>query len=276
MLGRRRFLKFAGLVPICFCCRSATAAGESDPLVCTELVMPDFQSSLEIAIDENPENDPMRQNLPRTEAISLYKKKWNPQRRILNISFIEEPKYLDKVIQNARGWEPHIGMKFRFGNSDPDVLVSFDEGGSWSYIGTDSRYYAQRGRPSMNFGWFNTATADGEFSRVALHEFGHALSLVHEHSHPGGTISWKQTDVIAYYAKQGWSTVDVKNQIFKKYQLSQVNGSRYDPTSIMHYPIDKTLVSDPSDVVGWNEQLSLLDIEVIAKLYPKAKSKLPS
>ncbi|MBZ7927046.1 hypothetical protein LAC81_25455 [Ensifer adhaerens] len=237
--------------------------------------MADFKASLEIAIDENPDNDPARQNLPHSEAISLYKKKWNPKRRILNVSFLDEPTYLDKVIKNARGWEDHIGMNFRFGPSDPDILIAFDKGGSWSYIGTDSRYYAQRGRPSMNFGWFDSKTADGEFSRVCLHEFGHALSLVHEHSHPGGKISWKEKAVFAYYKKQGWSEDDVRRQIFKKYQLSQVNGSGYDQTSIMHYPIDASLVTDPSDAVGWNEQLSSLDKAVIAKLYPKATSQLP-
>ncbi|QTQ83991.1 hypothetical protein J8N08_13445 [Agrobacterium tumefaciens] len=277
MIGRRSFLKFTGFVPVCLCCGpdGGAQAQEDETLLCTELVMPNFEESLKIAIDENPENDPIRENLPRSEAISLYNKKWNPKRRLLNVSFLDEPAFIDKVIGYARGWEPHMGIRFRFGNSDADILVSFEKGGSWSYLGTDSRYYAQRGRPSMNYGWFTASTSEEEFRRVTLHEFGHALSLVHEHSHPGGRISWNEKAVFAHYAKQGWTEDDVRAQVFRKYQLSQVNGSNYDPTSIMHYAIDRRLVTDPVDAVGWNTQLSDLDKTTIAKLYPKKRTNLP-
>ncbi|WP_165503818.1 M12 family metallopeptidase [Rhizobium laguerreae] len=277
MLHRRSFLKHVGYAAVCSCCSlNGARAADAVPLVCTELALPDYKLALEIAIDENLANDPAKENVTASEAISLYKKKWNPDRRILNVSFLTEPKYLQKVITQAQGWESYIGLKFRFGNSSPDVLVAFDEGGSWSFVGTDSRYYAQRGRPSMNFGWFDDATEEEEFRRTTLHEFGHALSLVHEHSHPSGDISWKKQAVYDYYAKQGWTPPDVDQQVFAKYQLSQVNGSAYDPTSIMHYPIAKELVSNQADVVGWNTKLSKLDQEVISKLYPSNDRGLPS
>ncbi|MER8799914.1 MULTISPECIES: M12 family metallopeptidase [unclassified Mesorhizobium] len=234
--------------------------------------MKDFNTALNIAIDENPANDPSLENLPRTEAISLFKKKWHPDRRVLHVDFLSQPAYIDNVISAAKGWEPFIGIKFLFGQSDPDILVNFEEGGSWSYIGTDSRYFSARGRPSMNFGWFDASTDKSEFHRTTLHEFGHALSLVHEQSHPGAHISWKEAEVFAYYAKLGWSKDDVREQVFAKYELSQVNGSNYDPTSIMHYPIPKELVSDLNDVVGWNTELSQLDKTTITTLYPKSLS----
>jgi hypothetical protein len=238
--------------------------------------MKDVNAAFEIAIAENPANDPANQGHARTEAISLFKKKWNPQRRIINVSFVEEPSYLDKIISHARNWEPFIGVKFRFGESNPDVLVSFDPGGSWSYIGTDSLNFATRERSSMNFGWFDATTDDKEFNRTVVHEFGHALSLVHEHSHPDANISWNKPVVYAYYQKQGWSKDDVDQQIFAKYDLSQVNGSQYDPHSIMHYPIDASMVTNPADVVGWNTDLSELDKEVIASLYPKLSMQIPT
>lgn len=273
-MDRRSFLKFSGFAPVCLCCSSAWAAnGDAVPHVCTELAMRDFETALDIAIDENPDNNP--KNLPRSEAISLYKKKWNPKRRILNVSFLEEPKYLDKVIAQAKGWQPHIGIRFVFGNSDPDILVAFDSGGSWSYIGTDSRYFASRGRPSMNFGWFAEDTEDSEFSRTTLHEFGHALSLVHEHSHPTGPISWDVSKVYAYYKDRGWNEEMVNQQVFQKYELSQVNGSEYDRTSIMHYPIPRELVLKEEDAVGWNTELSSLDKAVISTLYPTQTGQMP-
>jgi hypothetical protein len=169
-----------------------------------------------------------------------------------------------------------MNIVFHFGNSNPDILISFDPGGSWSYIGTDCIAYATRQQPSMNFGWFDDHTDDTEFNRTVVHEFGHALSLVHEHSHPQAHISWNIQVVYAYYAKQGWSHDDVDQQVFMKYDLSQVNGSQYDPHSIMHYPIDASLVTNPADSVGWNTDLSELDKTVISSLYPKHTAHIPT
>lgn len=276
MISRRKFVQFSGSIPICMCCGSIAAKAANGKLkVCTELAMKDFSKALDIAIDENPDNDPSRRNLRRTEAIALYSKKWHPSRRRLSVSFLQEPTYLDKVIEQAKIWNDHMGMQLRFGTSDPDILVAFQPGGSWSYIGTDSRYFSQRGRASMNFGWFNASTTTEEFKRTTLHEFGHALALVHEHQHPGGEVDWNRQAVYDYYASQGWGSDQVDRNIFAKYKRPQVNGSQYDQTSIMHYPIPNELVSDSSDVVGWNTELSSLDEQVIERLYPKTSSNLP-
>jgi len=36
----------------------------------------------------------------------------------------------------------------------------------------------------MNYGWLRDDTQDEEYSRVVLHEFGHALGCIHEHQQP--------------------------------------------------------------------------------------------
>ena len=245
------------------------------PEICTELALQDFQLALDVAIDENPENDPATKGLARTEAISLYSKKWNKQRRVLRVGFLTEPSYLDRVIGSAKKWEEHMGISFRFGSSNPDIFVSFEEGGSWSYLGTDSLYFSKKSIPSMNFGWFKSSSTDQEIDRTTIHEFGHALSLVHEHSHPTGNVSWNKPAVYAYYKKRGWDKERVDRNIFKKYELQQVNGSAYDPKSIMHYPIPASLVLDASDSVGWNTALSDLDKSTIQEIYPKKHHSIP-
>ena len=55
-----------------------------------------------------------------------------------------------------------------------------------SYLGTDARRYARTGRASMNlvFDPDDPQNDDDEFHRVILHEFGHALGLIHEHMRP--------------------------------------------------------------------------------------------
>lgn len=121
----------------------------------------------------------------------------------------------------------------------------------------------------MNFGWFNSSTSDQEFSRVAIHEFGHALGMIHEHQHPLASIPWDVNAVYQYYADtQGWSKAQVDNNIFAKYSTSQTNYSTYDQASIMHYPVEEELTIGNFSV-GWNTVLSSTDKSFIASVYPK-------
>ena len=96
---------------------------------------------------------------------------------------------------------------------DPDaqIRISFKEEGSWSYLGKDALQIAA-GKPTMNYGWLTPDSQDQEYSRVVLHEFGHALGAIHEHQAPGVTIPWDKTAVYAYYALQGWSKEDSRPQ----------------------------------------------------------------
>ena len=48
----------------------------------------------------------------------------------------------------------------------------------------------------MNYGWLTPESAQDEVRRVVLHEFGHALGLIHEHQNPkGGGIEWNRDAV---------------------------------------------------------------------------------
>lgn len=53
----------------------------------------------------------------------------------------------------------------------------------------------------MNYGWLYPDTPDQEYSRVVLHEFGHALGAIHEHQHPEAAIPWDKPKVYEYYAR---------------------------------------------------------------------------
>lgn len=279
MLDRRLFITGASTCVLGCMCRLpagvAQDAGLTKLMVCTELVMPDVTLASSIARNENPRNSPVSAGNANAEALSLTEKRWHPQRRILNVDFLEAPPYLDRVISAASGWHASMGLRFQFGRGAPDILVSFTPGGSWSYIGTDSLHYARKGLPSMNFGWFDSATPDQEINRTTLHEFGHALSLIHEHLHLGATISWRKQQVYAYYKQQGWNATMVDRNIFMKYDVTQVNGSAYDRASIMHYPIPPELVQNPNDAVGLNVDLSPSDRQVIGVLYPPKGAGLP-
>lgn len=176
----------------------------------------------------------------------------------------------NKVIQYASEWEQYANIDFQFVTQDrtAPIRVTFrQDGSSWSYIGTDARYI--RSGATMNYGWFNSRTSDQEFRRTTVHEFGHALGMIHEHQHPEANIPWDVDAVYDYYAQtQGWSKQQVDNNLFAKYSTSQTNFSAYDPTSIMHYPVEEQLTTGTFSV-GWNTALSNTDKAFIASVYPK-------
>ncbi len=107
---------------------------------------------------------------------------------------------------------------------------------------------------------------------TTMHEFGHALGLLHEQSFPGG-IKWnKSEDVYAYYKKtQGWDKDKVDAQVFEVSDIFYTNGTTYDPKSIMQYPVAAWQTTD-GFVVPRNDELSAGDKSLIAALYPKDKA----
>ena len=151
------------------------------------------------------------------------------------------------------------------GNADIRIDVNGD-GSSWSYIGTDAERINQN-NPTMNFGWFNDSSSDSEIQRTTLHEFGHALGAIHEHSSPVANIQWDVDAVYSQYASYGWSESQVDNNLFSKYSQNQVTNSEYDPESIMHYPINNNLTLNNFSV-GYNTVLSDLDKKFIGITYP--------
>lgn len=172
-----------------------------------------------------------------------------------------------KVEQVAHEWEQHANVRFEFGD-DPDapVRISFRHEGSWSYLGTVALQIPTN-EPTMNYGWLTPDTADEEYSRVVLHEFGHALGCIHEHQSPDVRIPWDKEAVYAFYARQGWSRTQVNENLFRAYSPEGLQYSRFDPDSIMLYAVDDALtVGDWS--VGWNTQLSEQDKAFIRSLYP--------
>ena len=62
-----------------------------------------------------------------------------------------------------------------------EIRISFEQPGSWSYIGTDALSIPDA-YPTMNLGWLTINSKDAEIGRVVLHEFGHALHGV-QHGH---------------------------------------------------------------------------------------------
>jgi len=111
--------------------------------------------------------------------------------------------------------------------------VTVTPGGSWSYVGTGAKNIAQD-QPTMNFGWFNDQTADTEFSRTVIHEFGHALGCIHEQASPVANIPWNKPVVYAYYLKNdNWDQQMVDSNVFAVASQATTIETAFDRTSIM-------------------------------------------
>lgn len=192
------------------------------------------------------------------------------RKRSLTVHFLEgDPVVQRKVAEHAKEWTQYSGIALVFDDSSdkPDIKISFNPAsGSWSYIGL-CQPGLKATDATMNLGWLTPQTDDAEYSRVVLHEFGHALGLLHEHQHPAADIPWNRPVVYEYYRRtQGWDETKVDQSIFQKYSEAETNHTEYDPQSIMEYPIDKAFTLDGFEV-GWNSALSEHDKEFIRQLY---------
>ena len=189
----------------------------------------------------------------------------------LTISFLDGSAKQKSMVKKMAGkWLPLIDLKFSYITSKKGMIrISFvADAGSWSYIGTQclSRPVNE---PTMNFGWLRDNTADAEWERVVVHEFGHALGCIHEHQNPAGGINWNKTAVYKYYQgpPNNWSKAEVDSNLFQQYAASKTQFTKVDRSSIMMYPIPKEFLLS-GDPVGWNLHLSPTDQSFIKTTYP--------
>ncbi len=151
---------------------------------------------------------------------------------------------------------------------DSDIRISFKYKGSWSVIGTTCRS-VPKSEATMNFGWLGPDVSAPEAKRVILHEFGHALGMIHEHQNPFGGIKWNKPAVIADLSNppNSWDLAKIERNMFKPYNKREVNGTQLDKQSIMLYPIPASWTTDGLSV-GSNKELSATDRAFIRQQYP--------
>lgn len=258
----------------------ATAKQSARPRhICVERVVPwDLESHASaIAIAENPENAPPRNPHDRGERLAVANTKHWRTGRTLRVRFLDGTPFLrEKVCEYACEWTDHANLHFDF-STDPnaEIRVSFeaDPGSSWSALGTDAlvESYFANDQPTMNFGWFTDATEESELARVIIHEFGHAIGCIHEHQNPLGGIEWNEEAVLAYYAGSPnyWDESTTRFNILDKYRHSQLNGSEFDPESIMLYGFPPELTKNHVGTRD-NTRLSAADIALIKRVYPRS------
>ncbi len=178
---------------------------------------------------------------------------------------------IGKVKAFAMMWESVANIKFKFiaDVTKAQVKVGFiNDNTSWSLVGRDVLNNPM-GYQTVNFGWLDQNTADTEFSRVIIHEFGHVLGFIHEHQAPAAGIPWDTTKVIAYFSgtPNNWSREKIDFNIFQTFSKTETNSSAYDRLSIMHYFFPPEFVTDGS-MFTYNINLSVTDKQFAKQVYP--------
>lgn len=158
--------------------------------------------------------------------------------------------------------QPLVGLKLEFVEADGDIRIALDNRkGAWSMVGTQSKQVPAN-EPTMNFGWLDVATI--------IHEFCHALGMIHEHQNPFGQgIDWNLKNVFAWAnSTQGWDMYTTCENITKRYGMDIVNGSDYDPESIMLYSYPAFLTNNKQATYR-NVVLSEQDKKWLSSIYPQ-------
>lgn len=207
---------------------------------------------------------------PFFRAVSPRGKQWQVGQTI-NIAFIGGTRnQRDLVERYGSDWlnnEDHpVNLKFNFNSSleESDVRISFKKGiGSWSYLGTDA-LFIDSPKPTMNFGWLDAGTI--------RHEFGHMLSLAHEHQHPDKEIDWDRSAVIkdASGPPNHWSLHKIEHNILRSLKRNTVRYTNYDKDSVMLYFFPPSWDKNGRGSKA-NSKISELDYALVYEMYPQIK-----
>jgi hypothetical protein len=179
----------------------------------------------------------------------------------------------DVVRRGFEEWKDvEIGIDFKevADREEAEIRIGFMRGdGAWSWLGREILDHGPNER-TMNFGW--DITRPGELD-TAIHEIGHTLGFPHEHQNPRAGIEWNEEAVYAALAlpPNEWDRQTTHWNIIRKLPASEVEGTVWDPNSVMHYPFEKGLIRKPLEYAKGLQPaggLSAKDKAWVKSLYP--------
>ncbi|MCR1024512.1 M12 family metallopeptidase [Cellulophaga baltica] len=220
----------------------------------------------------------------RERLIRLIDKKWVNGTKLRYYIFKEgqfsgPASNVNLVKDGFKVWEDvGIGLSFEEVNdiSEAELRIGFlQDGFSWSYVGRDNIDIPGQFERTMNFGW--DLTLDPRGVDTPVHEIGHALGFPHEHQNPNSGIVWDEEAVYEYFGgpPNNWLPEDTYNNVLRKLPRSAVDGSDWDPNSVMHYGFGPGLIISPPEYAeGITPELGLsaTDTLEVKHFYPPIPS----
>ncbi len=228
---------------------------------------------------------PLRQLDPgisreRESLIRNIEKKWVNGTKLRYAFFTSGPnaggsEQLDLVREGFEVWK-NVGIGIEFQEirdlNEAEVRIGFLQGdGAWSYVGRDVINVPRQNERTMNFGW--DLTRDSRREYVAVHEIGHTLGFPHEHQNPFSGIVWDEEAVYRHFGAppNSWPRSTTFFNILRKLSQGEVEGTSWDPDSIMHYAFEAGLILQPAQYrngLSPHGGLSQKDIDQVRLFYP--------
>ncbi len=145
---------------------------------------------------------------------------------------------------------------------EADIRIGFIKNdGAWSYPGIHSKSPdIPLSEPTLNLGWVDYETA--------LHELCHAIGMMHEHQHFESDFEWDTDVVYSDMEAMGWSKKSIDHNILSVHKKVEVDASKYDSKSIMHYWFPPRWIKKGKLQSEPNKDLSEGDIKHLKMLYP--------
>jgi hypothetical protein len=205
---------------------------------------------------------------------------WIPGSR-LRVRFLDSPSALhQQVLRLARIWSAYANIHFELSDdADAEVRVSFTQPGSWAYQSIMCLNVEHK-EPTVNLGWLRVDSSLDEAEAVVLHEFGHVLGLLHEHSHPDPAFVWNKEAVYRIFAgpPHFQTKESIDHSFFTTWQHDQFPFTKpYDVRSIMQYGFPRECFADGTEALPTerNMAISAGDREFVSRLYPYGHEPLP-
>jgi hypothetical protein len=192
-------------------------------------------------------------NPDRMRAIIASASKWM-NNTVLHYGFFKSgawkvPPEQAAVVRKAfKLWQDlPIGIRFVEADNLPEaeIRVGYARDGSWSYVGRQILDIPLNER-TMNFGW--PLDRDDYGLTTAIHEIGHTLGMPHEHQNPFAGIVWDEDAVYRYLGgpPNNWPRETTFHNVLRKIDAAEVNGSNWDPDSVMEYQFPAGLITEPA------------------------------
>ena len=257
--------------------RTQQVQSAHDFIACTlkELPADSLVLAAETARSENPNNAPALDAggliLPPSHLAVLTTKYWGVNGVKLSVGFMEpiQNDLRDRILSHMNAWSEFCNFSFVWSKVDPQVRITREGDGYWSYLGTDI-LHIPKNQPTMCLQAFSMSHPESEFRRVVAHEAGHTGGFPHEHMRTELVSRLDVQKTIAYFQRtQGWSAQTTRQQVLTPMSEVSLRGTPHaDQDSLMCYNLPGAITIDGQPIRG-GADIDELDAAFAASIYPK-------